>query len=221
MLGSTGNETIASLGHLLVGLQGDFEKFLLTAKKVRPASAEFFEGAVKLTFTQVQKATVAASAKLVAHHVSETVAAQKVIHTQMASQLPALYVDPLCKENVNGLNGKDILQVVDSEAARNFKAHMVAIMHAEQNLPLIGKALAPLGNLCTEELALLSKEQLASPNATYCELAVMQNARRALGKGESRQSLAFQVQLLITKRLPSATILPAFEILLQDALKPA
>ena len=87
-------------------------------------------------------------------------------------------------------NDKDILQVVDSEAARNFKAHMVAIMHAEQNLPLIGKALEPFGNFCT---------QLASPKAAYCELAVMQNARRALGKGESRQSRTFQVQLLITK----------------------
>ena len=67
----------------MAGLQGDLEKFLLTAKNVRPSSVAFFEGAVKLTFTQVQKATVAASAKLVAHHVSETVAAQKVIHTQM------------------------------------------------------------------------------------------------------------------------------------------
>ena len=202
---------------LVSNIAWGFNAFLRAAKHVKDSDGVAkLKSRVEATYKKIQSHVLKLLSDSCKKLVADAVAAEADARATMTSKVPALFgavghVVAVGEETLPG----HVVAVADSPDALRLKECMAA-MYSYSDVPMdavailkqlaVGASEAACVVLALDDAVLGTLKLVDHPsidhlNKTFCELAVLQNCLRPLKDRESRQALAMQAQMLVSKRL--------------------
>ena len=188
---------------LITAIREAFLKFTRAARQVKQdEDARLLVGRVDATLLLVQKQVMKLLYQACPKLVEDATTAEVAVKVLCLSKVPALF-DGSSALKVLEIKPEDVMAVIGSAEAEQFKKAMGDILmlvdasrDAVAILDQLGQNAAAL-----DDIKHINPDDMQDLDKTFVELAVMQNTLRPLKAKESRQALALQAQLLISRKI--------------------
>ena len=209
---------------LITGLRVAFLKLTNVAQQVKPETdANALIARVDATLKGVQTQVMLLLKQACPALIEECVASEVAVKVLCLWKVPALF-DGSAALKVFDIKPEDVMSVISSAEAGRFKKAMGDLFALAEVSTAAVTSLDQLGQNASalDDIAHIRTADMTDMDKTFVELAVMQNTLRPLEGKESRQALALQAQLLISKKVkPPMKINEGIAKLLDRALSAA